>query len=42
MSKVYNNDINHRVCHSAGEALNNILRDRNYLEGLPYKRPDGL
>ena len=42
MTKVYNNDIDHRVCHSAGEALNSILGDRNYLEGLPYKRPDGL
>lgn len=42
MAKVYNNDIDHRVCHSAGEALNKILGDKNYLKGLPNKRPDGL
>jgi HEAT repeat protein len=42
MAKVFNNDKGHRVCHSAGEALNRILGDKNYLAGLPSKPPDGL
>lgn len=42
MAEVQNNDLDHRVCHSAAEALNSILHDKNYLEGLPKKRPDGL
>jgi HEAT repeat protein len=42
MTEVYNNDDGHRVCHSAGQALNGILGDRDYLKGLPTKPPDGL
>jgi HEAT repeat protein len=35
-------DLDDRVCHHAALALNQILGDRDYREGLPHQRPDGL
>jgi HEAT repeat protein len=36
-----NGDLDDRVCHHAGIALNQILGDKDYRKGLPYQRPDG-
>jgi hypothetical protein len=35
-------DDDERVCHCAAEALNRILGDKDYREGLPELTPDGL
>jgi HEAT repeat protein len=35
-------DDDERVCHCAAEALNRILGDKDYREGLPELAPDGL
>ena len=41
LAEIPHSDLDDRVCHHAGLALNRILGDKDYEEGLPYKRPDG-
>lgn len=42
LAEIPNTDLDDRVCHRAGVALNQILGDKDYREGLPPKRPDGM
>jgi HEAT repeat protein len=41
MAEIPHADLDDRVCHHAAAALNQVLGDKDYGEGLPCKRPDG-